>query len=273
MVKVKRGINELRTTIGPQTERSSQYYTDAYLGRYLEARNWNLNKSKEMLEETIKWRSTYKLAHEGETRKLYRANFHDQQGISVLILRPTKQLSLILMLLKKLYNTSSLDNQMQYLVYLLENAIFNLPEDQKQMAWLIDFTGWMLSTSVPAKSAQETIHILQNHYLERLDVAFLYNPPRIFEAFWKIVKYFLDYMCKFFLIICILDLFVLCHTRVYGGPTRIRTDATWSFYREVLGCDELDLLLAMSYHFFFGLNEIGHSMLHFQLFNATDIFT
>ena len=32
----------------------------------------------------------------------------------------------------------------------------------------------------------------KNHYPERLAVAFLYNPPRIFETFWKIVKYFLD---------------------------------------------------------------------------------
>ncbi|KAL5570466.1 hypothetical protein UlMin_027041 [Ulmus minor] len=165
--QLEKKINELRTTIGPQTEHSSQYYTDACLGRYLEARNWNLNKSKKMLEETIKWRSTYKpeeiqwdeVAHEGEIGKLYR---------------------------------------LQHLVYLLENAILNLPEDQEQMA----------CTSVPIKSTQETIHILQNHYPERLDVAFLYNPPWSFEAFWNIVKYFLDYMCGLFLIICILDLFV-----------------------------------------------------------------
>ncbi|KAL5558055.1 hypothetical protein UlMin_034266 [Ulmus minor] len=186
--QLEKTINELRTAIGPQSERISQYCTDACLRRYLEARNWNLNKSKKMLEETIKWRSTYKpeeirwdeVAHEGETGKLYRANFHDRQGRSVLILRPAKQ------------NTASLDNQMRHLVYLLENAILNLPEDQEQMAWLIDFTGWTLSTSVPVKSARETINILQNHYPERLAVAFLYNPPRIFEAFWKIVKYFLD---------------------------------------------------------------------------------
>ncbi|KAL5579206.1 hypothetical protein UlMin_011648 [Ulmus minor] len=128
-----------------------------------------------MLEETIKWRSTYK---------------------SVLILRPAKQ------------NTASLDNRMRHLVYLLENAILNLLEDQEQMAWLMDFTSTTLSTSVPIKSARETIHLLRNHYPERLDVAFLYNPSWIFEAFWKIVKYFLDYMCGFFLIIFILDLFV-----------------------------------------------------------------
>ncbi|PQQ03918.1 random slug protein 5 [Prunus yedoensis var. nudiflora] len=144
--------------------RSLQFCTDACFRRYLEARNWNVDKAKKMLEETLKWRSTYKpeeicwreVANEGETGKVYRASFRDRSGRTVLILRPGMQ------------NTVSIDNQMRHLVYLIENAVFNLPEGQEQMAWLIDFTGWTLS------------------------VAFLYNPPRIFEAFWKIVKYFLD---------------------------------------------------------------------------------
>ncbi|KAB1220583.1 CRAL-TRIO domain-containing protein C23B6.04c [Morella rubra] len=181
-------INELKAAIGPLSGRSLQYCSDACLKRYLEARNWNVDKSKKMLEETLIWRSTYKpeeikwgeVAIEGETGKVYRASFHDRDGRTVLILRPGMQ------------NTKSLDNQMRHLVYLIENAILNLPEDQEQMSWLIDFTGWSLSNSPPIKSARETINILQNHYPERLAVAFLYNPPRIFEAFWKVVKYFLD---------------------------------------------------------------------------------
>lgn len=40
--------------------RSLQYCSDPCLRRYLEARNWNVDKSKKMLEETLKWRSTYK---------------------------------------------------------------------------------------------------------------------------------------------------------------------------------------------------------------------
>ncbi|XP_050385854.1 phosphatidylinositol transfer protein PDR16-like [Argentina anserina] len=135
-----------------------------------------------MLEETLKWRSSYKpeeiswpeVAVEGETGKVYRANFHDRHGKTVLILRPAMQ------------NTMSLDNNIKHLVYLIENVVFNLPEGQEQMVWLIDFTGWTLNTSVPVKSARDTINILQNHYPERLAVAFLYNPPRIFEAFWKV---------------------------------------------------------------------------------------
>ncbi|XP_055821551.1 uncharacterized protein LOC129890059 isoform X1 [Solanum dulcamara] len=182
-------VKELRTSLGaPLSGRNLQYCSDTCLRRYLEARNWNVDKAKKMLEESLKWRSTFKpeeirwheVAIEGETGKAYRANFRDHDGRTVLILRPGMQ------------NTTALDNQMRHLVYLIENAILNLPQDQEQMSWLIDFTGWSLTNNVPIKSARETVNILQNHYPERLAIAFLYNPPRIFEAFWKIVKYFLD---------------------------------------------------------------------------------
>ncbi|KAK3424801.1 CRAL-TRIO domain-containing protein C23B6.04c [Eucalyptus grandis] len=181
-------VNELKTAMGPLSGRSLKYCDDACLRRYLEARNWNIDNAKKMLADTLKWRSAFKpeeisweeVANEGETGKVYRASFHDRYGRSVLILRPGMQ------------NTQSLDDQMRHLVYLIENAILNLPEGQEQMAWLIDFTGWSLSNNVPIKSARESINILQNHYPERLAVAFLYNPPRIFEAFWKVVKYFME---------------------------------------------------------------------------------
>ncbi|KAL2504098.1 Sec14p-like phosphatidylinositol transfer family protein [Abeliophyllum distichum] len=135
-------VNELKDALGPLSGRSLQYCTEACLKRYLEARNWNVDKSKKMMEETLRWRAAYKpeeirwpeVAIEGETGKVYRANFHDRHGRTVLILRPGMQ------------NTASLDNQIRHLVYLIENAILNLPE----------------------------------------------APPRIFEAFWKVVKYFLD---------------------------------------------------------------------------------
>eukprot|EP01018_Ginkgo_biloba_P013695 Gb_31937 [translate_table: standard] len=181
-------IGELRDAIGPLSGRPLKFCSDACLRRYLEARNWNFHKSKKMLEETLRWRATYRpeeirwdeVAAEGETGKVYRADFLDRFGRTVIVMTPGKQ------------NTTSQDNQLRHLVYLLENAIINLPPDQEQMVWLIDFTGWSLTNSVPIKTARETANILQNHYPERLAVAFLYNPPRIFETFWKIVKYFLD---------------------------------------------------------------------------------
>ncbi|MBA0824388.1 hypothetical protein Goarm_021063 [Gossypium armourianum] len=181
-------VSELRTAIGPLSGRSAKYCTDACLRRYLEARNWNVDKAKKMLEETLKWRLTYKpeeirwheVAHEGETGKVSRANFHDHQGRTVLIMRPGMQ------------NTKSAENNIRHLVYLLENAIMNLAEGQEQMSWLIDFTGFSLNTSIPIKVARDIVYILQGHYPERLAVAFLCNPPKVFEAFYKAIKYFLD---------------------------------------------------------------------------------
>ncbi|WVZ26675.1 hypothetical protein V8G54_005219 [Vigna mungo] len=181
-------VNELRAAVGPLSGRRLLYCTDACLRRYLEARNWNVDKAKKMLEETLKWRATYKpeeirwaeVAHEGETGKVSRANFHDRLGRTVLIMRPGMQ------------NTTSAEDNIRHLVYLLENAILNLQEGQEQMSWLIDFTGLSMNTSISVKTARDIIHILQNHYPERLAIAFLYNPPRIFQAFWKAVRFFLD---------------------------------------------------------------------------------
>ncbi|KAL2241349.1 UNVERIFIED_CONTAM: Phosphatidylinositol transfer protein PDR16, partial [Sesamum indicum] len=181
-------VQQLRDALGPLSGRSLKFCTDACLRRYLEARNWNLGKAQKMLEESIKWRSEYKpeeirwheVAHEGETGKVSKANFHDREGRTVLIMRPGKQ------------NTSSPEGNIRHLVYLMENAILNLPEGQEQMSWLIDFNGWSLNTNVPIKTARDIIYILQNHYPERLAIVVLYSPPRIFEAFWKVVKYFVD---------------------------------------------------------------------------------
>lgn len=181
-------INELKAAIGHLSGRNLKFCTDQCLSRYLRARNWNVAKSKSMLEESLKWRTAYKpeeirwleVEHEGETGKAYRGTFKDREGRTVLVMRPAKQ------------NTSSPDNQLRHLVYLLENAILNLPEGQEQMVWLIDFTGWSLSNAVSMKISKETLNILQNHYPERLGAAYVFNPPRIFEAFWKVIKVFVD---------------------------------------------------------------------------------
>ncbi|CAA2946962.1 random slug 5-like [Olea europaea subsp. europaea] len=181
-------VRELREGLGPLSGRSLKFCTDACLRRYLEARNWNVDKAHKMLEETLKWRSTFEpeeirwheVALEGETGKVSKANFHDRLGRTVLIMRPGKQ------------NSASPEGNIRHLVYLMENAILNLPEGQEQMSWLIDFNGWSLNTNIPIKTARDIIYILQNHYPERLAIVVLYSPPRIFEAFWKVVKYFVD---------------------------------------------------------------------------------
>lgn len=182
-------IKDLRTTIGPLFGRASKFCTDACLRRYLEARNWNLEKAKKMLEDTLEWRSNYKpekicwddVAHEGETGKVSRANFVDRSGRPVLIMRPGKQ------------NTKTGDGNVRHLVYLIENAILNLPDGQEQMSWLIDFTGYSINASnIQLKTTRDIVNVLQNHYPERLAIVVLYNPPKMFQALFKVLSYFID---------------------------------------------------------------------------------
>ncbi|XP_057948443.1 uncharacterized protein LOC131144080 isoform X3 [Malania oleifera] len=135
-------INDIRKLIGPIADKLPALCSDASISRYLRARNWNTKKASKMLKETLKWRLDYKpekirwedIAHEAETGKIYRANYFDKHGRTVLIMRPGFQ------------NTNSTRGQIRYLVYCLENAIMNLKPDQEQMVWLIDFQGWNTSS-------------------------------------------------------------------------------------------------------------------------------
>uniref|UniRef100_A0A7N0TPQ2 CRAL-TRIO domain-containing protein n=1 Tax=Kalanchoe fedtschenkoi TaxID=63787 RepID=A0A7N0TPQ2_KALFE len=180
-------VKELREALGPLTGRSLSYCTDACLRRYLEARNWNVGKAKKMLEESLEWRAAYRpedlrwcdVSKEGETGMLFRANFRDRHGRTVLIMTPGKQ------------NSTSIDDQMKLVVYTFENATFGLPEGLEHLVWLIDFTGWSLF-NVPLKASRDFLSTMQNHFPERLAMCFLYDPPRIFHATFKIAKYFMD---------------------------------------------------------------------------------
>ncbi|GAV59279.1 CRAL_TRIO domain-containing protein/CRAL_TRIO_N domain-containing protein [Cephalotus follicularis] len=180
-------MNEVRRLIGPLPEKLSIYCSDATILRYLRARNWNVKKATKMLKETLKWRAEYKpeeirweeVAQEAETGKIYRSNYSDKHGRTVLVMRPRCQ------------NSKSTKGQIRYLVYCMENAIMDLPQDQEQMVWLIDFHGFNLS-HISTKVTQETAHVLQEHYPERLGLAILYNPPKFFEPFYTVVKPFLE---------------------------------------------------------------------------------
>ncbi|XP_068340475.1 uncharacterized protein [Pyrus communis] len=185
-------IYEVRKMMGPIADRLPAICSEDSISRYLRARNWNTKKAGKMLKETIKWRSEFKpekiqwvsnapedIAQEAETGKTYRANYYDKFGRTVLILRPGFQ------------NTNAVNKQILYLVYCMENAILNMSSDQEQMVWLIDFQRWN-TLSISLKATRETAKILQNHYPERLGIGILYNPPKVFESFWTMVKPFLE---------------------------------------------------------------------------------
>ncbi|GMP98097.1 hypothetical protein CsSME_00046113 [Camellia sinensis var. sinensis] len=180
-------VNEIKKFVSPIANKFPVLCSDASILRYLRAKNWNTKKASKMLKETLKWRLEYKpdkirwedVAHEAKIGRLYRANCFDKSGRTVLVMRPGFQ------------NASSIDGQIKYLVYCMERAIMDLKPDQEQMVWLIDFQGWNMS-SISVKLTRETAHVLQDCYPERLGIAILYNPPKVFESFWLMVKPFLE---------------------------------------------------------------------------------
>ncbi|ONK74007.1 uncharacterized protein A4U43_C03F1830 [Asparagus officinalis] len=180
-------IQEVRALLGPLPEKLSLYCSDECIRRYLTARGWNVRRATKMLKATLKWRLEYKpeeirweeIANEAQTGKIYRSSLFDKYGRSVLVMRPGFQ------------NTNAIEGQVKYLVYCMENAIFNLPAGQEQMVWLISFCGFAMS-HMSVRMTKETANVLQDRYPETLGAAILYDPPKIFESFWMVVKPFLE---------------------------------------------------------------------------------
>ncbi|XP_024027668.1 phosphatidylinositol transfer protein 3 [Morus notabilis] len=180
-------VNEVRGSLGTLSDKFSIYCSDTTIQRYLMARNWHVKKATKMLKESLKWSSENKpeeirweeVAQEAETGKIYRSNYTDKHGRTVLVMRPSFE------------NSKSTQGKIRYLCYCMENAVLNMQQGQEQMVWLIDFQGYKLS-HVSVNVTRETAHVLQDRYPERLGLAILYNPPKFFESFWKIVKPFLD---------------------------------------------------------------------------------
>ena len=53
-------IAELKSALETLSARGEKYCSEACLKRYLEARNWNVAKSRKMLEDSLKWRAAYR---------------------------------------------------------------------------------------------------------------------------------------------------------------------------------------------------------------------
>lgn len=113
------------------------------------------------------------VAEEAGSVRVYRANYADKVGRPVLIMKPGCQAG------------TPIEKQIKYLVYCMENAIMQLNSEVEQITWLIDFQNWTMS-SISVKVTRETASVLQSHYPERLGMALLYNPPKMFQSFWTV---------------------------------------------------------------------------------------
>jgi hypothetical protein len=165
---------------------------DSTFIRYLRARNWNTDKATAMLNKTIAWRHDFGLQaihttwketidYENATGKMYCRGF-DNQGHAIMYMKPAYE------------NSKNQDGNLKHLVYNLERAVavMEATTGQTKVVLLIDYDGFSMTKSPPMATSKAVLHILQDHYPERLHRAYVIRPLYLFYALFQFLVPFMD---------------------------------------------------------------------------------
>lgn len=160
------------TKSGPLTDRELCWLSRENLCRYLRATRWDVTESSKRLLATLAWRREYGLDNftpeyispEQETGKQIIMGY-DRAGRPCQYLNPSRQ------------NTEPSPKHMHHLFYMVERVTDVMPPGVETLSLMIDFkpTKQRANTSVPISTAREVLHVLQNHYPERLGRALIIN--------------------------------------------------------------------------------------------------
>ncbi|KAF9571512.1 hypothetical protein EC968_000475 [Mortierella alpina] len=187
-------LDALRTHIHGSvatTPSQKRWADDACLIRYLKSKKWNLQESKQAVQDTIHWREEYKpnvpnkemLWTETAPGKLYVSGF-DMESRPLLYMKP------------RLENTTASPAQIRHVVFHLEVALALMPEGVQNLCIIIDFAGSSMTKNPGVSVARDILHVLGNHYPERLCRAYIIHAPWFFFPFYKLVSPFIDPVTK-----------------------------------------------------------------------------
>jgi len=243
MMKAERSEEEsagLKQILDALTDEEKADFPDPNMPlRHLRADKGDVIVATRKIKETLAWRKSFQVAkitnclhdegdeetillkkiifEEGSTGKLYVRGGYDKEGRATIYMRPRHE------------NTKHELNQMRFLVYTLERAIACTQRRtsgcHEKINIMIDFDGYRIRDAPSLSTSRHTLTILQNHYPERLNVAFVCNPPLAFRAFWSIVQPFIDPLTKEKLIFChgvagvakVAERYDLAHVEKCGG--------------------------------------------------------
>ncbi|KAK3370342.1 CRAL/TRIO domain-containing protein [Podospora didyma] len=174
---------------GPLTDSEKFWLTKDCLLRYLRATKWHKESAEKRLLDTLTWRREYgveeltadHISPENETGKQILLGF-DKEGRPCHYLNPGRQ------------NTNPSPRQVQHLVFMVERVIDLMPAQQESLSLMINFqsTANRSNTTPGMGLAREVLHILQNHYPERLGKALIIHTPWFVRAFFKLITPFID---------------------------------------------------------------------------------
>lgn len=170
--------------------------------RYLRASKWKLDIAIKRIEESLVWRRTFGVVPVPDVtdpNKIITPELVEHENITGknLIVGYDNDNRPCLYLRNGYQNTSPSMKQVQHLVFMLERVIQFMPPGQDTLALLIDFKAapahMKLSSKFPSLSiSKQVLHILQNHYPERLGRGLFTNIPWIGYTFFKLVGPFID---------------------------------------------------------------------------------
>ena len=202
-----------RKIIQALTEEELQAMPDGNMPmRHLRADKGDIKKAIKRIKYAIKWRQDFGvekilraasnpateeedkirsiLLKESYPGKLYIRNY-DKEKRAIMYMFPCRE------------NTNHPQNNIIHLVYQIERAIACTEKNGlEKMVIIMDFEGWKMKDSAPMATTKQTIHILQECYVERLSRVYFTNPPLVFRTFWNMVKPFLDPVTKAKLVFC-----------------------------------------------------------------------
>ncbi|RSH80030.1 uncharacterized protein EHS24_009702 [Apiotrichum porosum] len=155
--------------------------------RFMRAAKWKLEDGKKRIKATMEWRREFQpeiiepgdIAIEAEKGKLVLTGF-DQDARPVIYMRPRRE------------NTEPSPRQIRHLIYHLERAIDMMPEGQEQVAIVVDYKQATSNGTPSVSTGLKVLHILQNHYVERLGRGIVMNMPWWINAFFSAITPFMD---------------------------------------------------------------------------------
>jgi len=225
--KEETGFNAIMDALSDEEKKSM---SDANLClRHFRADKGDLKKAIKRTKYAIKWRNEFEvdkivnaihnpttdedrklrstMKHEGSSGKVY-ARGYDKEGRVILYFYPVRE------------NTYDGKLNIMHLVYQIERGIACTEKNGlEKFIIIMDFEGWTMKNSPPMSVTKETIHVVQECYVERLARVYMTNAPFMFRTFWSMVKPFIDPVTK--------EKIIFCSGK---GKERLKTD----FDREAL---------------------------------------
>ncbi|KAI9025474.1 CRAL-TRIO domain-containing protein [Hyaloraphidium curvatum] len=169
-------------------ERELAFCDDECLVRYVRSvKHLSAEAAAKRLRATLEWRREFRpdlldpddVSHEATNGKMYVHGF-DSEGRPIIHMLPRNE------------TTKTYDRQLRYTVFCLELAVKAMPPGVSKICLLMDFVGMTMSKQPPMSVSKKVLDILQNHYVERLGLALVYEAPTIFSIFWRAISPFLD---------------------------------------------------------------------------------